>query len=142
MSQAQFLEDISGGQFCKYPALVRASEIILIDDDIISNSINKRLLNNTFADKLVRVFTDIDEAANYLRAAEPRTRFIFLDLNFPASKTGFDFLDACKDFDLRSPVIVLTASIDPEDSKNVGNYENVISFLYKPLLIDLLLNKV
>jgi DNA-binding NtrC family response regulator len=139
MSIEHFPERSNGEKIFKYPALVNAAEIVLIDDDEISNQINKRLLTNTFPDKNVRVFTGIDAAAEFFHSADDTPRFIFLDLNFPASQTGFDFLDKCQETELHSPVIILTASIDPEDPKNGEKYENVLAFLYKPLLVELLM---
>ncbi len=108
--------------------------ILLIDDDQSCNFILRKfiMLENTEVD-LVECFT-VDSALKYLRSAAVFPDVIFLDLNMPV-KNGYDFLDIYSEeffnFFNTTQVIVLTASLKPEDKIKSTAYECVSSFRSK-----------
>lgn len=61
---------------------------------------------------------------------------IFLDLNMPGL-TGWDFIDEYKKLknrrSLNSVIVVLTASVNPDDGKKASRISEVAEFRNKPL---------
>ncbi len=118
----------------------RFLSVLLIDDNEIDNFINERIIQTSgFAEKVV-VKTSTDEAMEYLRGLQFDSAevpaIIFLDLNMPV-KDGFVFLEEYKTLDqqLRDKcrIVVLSASISPDDINRASAYPYVIRYINKPL---------
>ena len=118
-------------------------EIVLIDDDPISNLINKRIIETHFNFKTI-VFTDAAKALEQLKQwliAEPNVlpEVIFLDIEMP-DMNGWEFLDQLHTLPDtlidKCHVIVLTSSIDFEDIEKSKTYSVVRNFISKPLTAD------
>jgi CheY-like chemotaxis protein len=108
-------------------------QIILIDDDRITNTLSIRMLSKYAPDLSVEVFEDIDTAiAHVSQLTNPENYLILLDLNFPV-KSGWDFLDAYQHMAHKANVVVLTSSIDESDKRRALSYVTVRKFLSKPL---------
>lgn len=108
-------------------------QIILIDDDRITNILSTRMLSKYAPDLTVEVFEDIDTAiAHVSQLPNPENYLILLDLNFPV-KSGWDFLDAYQHMAHKANVVVLTSSIDESDKQRALSYLTVRKFMSKPL---------
>lgn len=108
-------------------------QIILIDDDRITNILSTRMLSKYAPDLAIQVFEDIDTAIEHVsHIADPENYLILLDLNFPV-KSGWDFLEAYKHMTDKANVVVLTSSIDESDRQKALSYATVRKFLSKPL---------
>ena len=118
--------------------------IWIVDDDLIARLlIKKRLEKESFSQTIIE-FENGQEAFNaYLKlegkAEEPE--LILLDLNMPVMD-GWTFLDSIakqsSESDSLPSVAILTSSIDQEDRDQAKQYSNVISFLKKPLDLNVL----
>ena len=114
-------------------------EVLLVDDDQISNFLTTSLLKRSGLAKNISISLDGKEAMNLLqkRAAtkEPFPDLILLDINMP-DMNGFEFLEAFRS--LRNcpyhPVIaILTTSQNYQDIESLKNFPEVEVFLNKPL---------
>ncbi|MFV7878508.1 hypothetical protein, partial [Enterococcus faecium] len=66
--------------------------IVFIDDDVLTNVLNKKIVQAILPKMQVEVFLDIDEALSYLRQVDGlHESLVFLDINFPG-RGGWDFL--------------------------------------------------
>jgi response regulator of citrate/malate metabolism len=114
------------------------SKFILIDDDELTNILNKKIINSVLPKMPVEIFLDIEDALDWLKTNDKNSDFlIFLDLNFPG-KSGWDFLDEYQQFSVISKVIMLSSSIVQADKNKALSYKNVLQFLSKPLSFNFL----
>ena len=122
------------------PARVRC--VLLVDDDPITNYLNRRLLEKLDATEQVLVALNGHEALQVLARECPESgpgsccpALIFLDVNMPLMN-GFDFLDAYQLLPLARRraivIIMLTTSVHPNDMQRLEN-RPVAGFLSKPL---------
>ena len=108
--------------------------ILLVDDDILTNSINKIVI--TKSDPNIKITT----AKNGKKAIELITEkgfipdLIFLDVNMP-EMNGWAFLDAITDLNIDIPVIMLTSTQNPDEINKALSYSMVKDFISKPLTI-------
>ena len=117
-----------------------AKNILLIDDDPVTNLVNKRIIERNF-DLNIVIFTDaalaLAELKSYRDAKGNRfPEIILLDIDMPAMN-GWEFLEALHtisdvNFE-RCRVIILSASIDFEDIEKSRRYKAVCDFISKPL---------
>lgn len=118
--------------------------IWIVDDDLIARLlIKKRLEKESFSHTIIE-FENGQEAFNaYLNrgAKTEEPELILLDLNMPVMD-GWTFLDSIAKrttaSDSLPSVAILTSSIDQEDRDQAKEYSNVISFLKKPLDLNVL----
>ena len=128
----------SDQHFKHYTRFINFKRIILIDDDELTNTINKRLIQKIVADTEVAVFTKINEALLFLEEHDLNGDYlILLDVNFPRS-SGWEFLEKYKRFLVQSRVIVLSSSIDTLDREKARKYSTVVDYITKPLSLDLI----
>ncbi|SFQ31554.1 response regulator [Hymenobacter arizonensis] len=118
----------------------RLPSILLVDDDPITNFLNRKLLLRLEAAEEVLVAANGEEALAVLhRYCQPPTpsypALIFLDINMPLMD-GFEFLTAFQqlpDAQRHAVVIVmLTTSVSSRDLERV-KHQPVADFLAKPL---------
>jgi CheY-like chemotaxis protein len=119
----------------------KINKVLLIDDDPITNEINKRLYDQLDYAKEILVKESAVEAIEYLKAdcylSNEYPALIILDLKMP-ELSGFDFLKELENLKLDKKnmvVVILTNSTNADDIlklKSVGRYY-VFS---KPLTID------
>lgn len=109
--------------------------ILLADDSAIVRKILKKELPEVFKGKEI----DFTEAANGREALEhlEKTGFdlVFLDLTMP-EKTGYEVLEAARDRCIITPIVVLTADIQPEAERIVTSL-GAIGYMEKKRPLDL-----
>ena len=143
MNLVSLVED---SYFCKVyivPMSIQLNCILLIDDDDSTNFLHRRTLEQAGCARYIRVARGGQEALNYLgncggeRGADsPRPDLIFLDINMPGMD-GWEFIghyrslpaDRIADIVL----IMLTASLNPDDEVRTRNIPEVTGFENKPL---------
>jgi CheY-like chemotaxis protein len=113
--------------------------VLLVEDDPITNYINRRLINKT------GVVTEIHAALNGYEALQwikDRIRnnkggpnLIFLDINMPVMD-GFEFLEHFRELDFpdkeKTVIVMLTTSTHIRDMDKLGSFGNS-EILSKPL---------
>lgn len=114
--------------------------VILIDDSLIDNQINKKILDNENFAENVSLFNSPKEAFQLIKSSleqgKPLPEVIFLDLRMP-QMNGFEFLNAL----LALPgieagiikIYILTSSLDPLDIKQIKENPMISKFIGKPL---------
>jgi len=121
---------------------MKYSQIILIDDDPMTNVYNRFLVQKSNLASDIVVFENGSEAINYLTKTihdSGKGMLILLDINMPKTN-GWDVLEALS---LQSRtrefrVIMVTSSIDPNDMERAKSYELVSDFISKPLTAEAL----
>ena len=113
--------------------------ILLVDDSSADNYLHERALRGAGYASTVVAFTRPADALAELRGGEIAPGLVFIDINMPAM-TGWEFLD---EFDRlpatlsRAPrIVMLTASLNPEDEARAARRETSPGFLTKPLTIE------
>ena len=110
--------------------MTKLLKIMLVDDQKMANFINKKLIEVTdFAESIID-YTLPGAALSELEKEKPD--LIFLDLNMPEIN-GWSFLDALKEKDNQTRVVIVTSSTSDLDKEKAQNYNQVIDFLIKPL---------
>jgi CheY-like chemotaxis protein len=107
--------------------------IWFIDDDVINNLLNERLLKKHFPSIVCKTFSEAERAFEELSSnADGLPDAIFLDINMPVMN-GWDFLDNMVSKKINLMVYMLTSSIDPKDQEKAMAYSAVKDFISKPL---------
>jgi CheY-like chemotaxis protein len=107
-------------------------KIMQIDDDIINNMANERLLKKMNLEVESINFLDPTEALQHLSTQDIGYDFILLDINMPRL-SGWEFLDKYEPFCKNIPIIMLTSSLDPNDQKKAKASKLLSGFYIKPL---------
>lgn len=109
-------------------------EVLIIDDDPINNLICEKILqikgisSNSFS------FTSASKALEFLAQIKGETpAAILLDLNLP-EVDGWQFFEKFKLLNIKTPIFILTSSIDPRDKNRSETYKDVKGFFTKPLI--------
>ena len=115
----------------------------IIDDDPIFVYGTKRIIKEVdFAENVI-VYSNGQDALDGLKktclANEPLPDVIFLDLNMPVLN-GWEFLDEfklCKSKKSKKILIyIISSSVDPRDLERVKDYEQVDTYILKPITPD------
>jgi PAS domain S-box-containing protein len=107
--------------------------IWFIDDDLINNLLNERLLKKHFPQIACKTFSEAERAFSEISSnTDQLPDAIFLDINMPVMN-GWDFLDNLLSKNLNLKVYMLTSSIDPKDQEKALGYSAVQDFISKPL---------
>jgi CheY-like chemotaxis protein len=111
-------------------------KIILIDDDVLTNILNEKIIKTVRPQIEVEVFLNVDDALVWLKENDQKGNYlIFLDINFPG-RNGWDFMKSYDEFEIQSKMIVLSSSIVPGDRVKALNYKSVIQYMCKPLSFE------
>ena len=125
--------------------------VMIIDDSEIDAFINQKMMQNyQFADKIYvhnSSFSALDFFMNFERVPElPHSllpSIIFLDLNMP-NKDGFGFIEDFNKLNTRITdkvkIVFITSSKSIDDIERAKKYNNVVSFINKPLTAEHLKN--
>lgn len=115
------------------------NEVLLIDDDQISNFLSSSLLKRNGLAKNISICLDGKEAMNLLQnraqAKEHLPDLILLDINMP-DMNGFEFLKTFRELSTcpDQPIIaILTTSQNHQDIEMLKDFPEVEVFLNKPL---------
>lgn len=118
--------------------------VLLIDDDEISNMINTEVIRIFDQKIFVRRYVSALKALEELQlltenSSDKLPDVVFLDINMPFMD-GWEFLEHFSKLPLyirnKCGIHILTSSIAPDDIKQSGTYSNVKSFISKPLTIS------
>ncbi|MFD2532925.1 response regulator [Gracilimonas halophila] len=109
----------------------RKSILWFIDDDELTNILHSRIME-LLLNIHIHTFLDPKEAVEQLEQSNRPPDVIFLDLNMPGI-SGFDFLDIMKEKNFNIPVVILSSSIQKSDIDRSLLYDNVVTYLNKPL---------
>ncbi|WP_316811748.1 response regulator [Pedobacter heparinus] len=121
--------------------------VLLIDDDISTNFIHRRIVENAKINVAVKEITSAKEALDYLTYSgkyqnvenAPKAGIIFLDINMPGMN-GWDFIAEYKKLDekhkARIVVVMLTTSLNPDDELHAARVEEIATYLHKPLNLE------
>lgn len=125
----------------KYKDLDR---ILLIDDDMATNFIHRKIVENSSIQVDVKAITSAKEALDYLTCSGVYVNndqvlnagIIFLDINMPGMN-GWDFMEEYKNLDekkrARIVVVMLTTSLNPDDQATAAKFKDIATYLSKPL---------
>lgn len=121
--------------------------VLLVDDDIPTNYIHRKIVQNSNIEVDVKAITSAREALDYLTltgkyehdADELRPGIIFLDINMPGM-SGWDFMEEYRKIEAsrKSKIIVvmLTTSLNPDDELMASANHEIMNYLHKPLNED------
>lgn len=127
----------------------KLKRILLIDDDESSNFLHRIVIQQAEVAEEVEMMTRADKALEYLQSVNQKSPeelpdLVFLDINMPAMN-GWDFLQEYAHLDLENKenlkIIMLTASVNPNDILRARTNVYVTEILHKPLTIETVLEK-
>lgn len=118
---------------------MKRREILLIDDDPIINLINSRVIKSHFPDMHVTAVKSGQEGLEYICDNQTKAYLIFLDIHMP-QMNGWEFIAKIREceFSLDLQIHILTSSVDNIDIRKAKENDQVLSYLLKPLKIDVL----
>ncbi len=117
--------------------------VMLIDDSEIDNLINQKMIEAASVADVIYTHTGGKSALEFLRNVEKLEGadkilpdVVFLDIDMPLMD-GFQFLDEFEKLSAKlrkkCKIVMLTSSINPEDSSRSKKYTAVRQYLNKPL---------
>jgi CheY-like chemotaxis protein len=117
--------------------------VMLIDDNEIDNLINQKMIEAAVVAEHIFTHTSAKSAIEFLRNVESLEvadkvlpEVIFLDIDMPLMD-GFQFLDEFEKLSnavkKKCSIVMLTSSINPQDSARSKKYASVKQYLNKPL---------
>jgi CheY-like chemotaxis protein len=111
---------------------VHYKNILIADDDEIFIVVAKATLRRIFPDAEFIVASNGEATLDLLKKIEPD--LLFLDLNMPIMN-GKEFLVAMSQryTKIQFPIIIVTSSIDPADSRETQTHPFVTGFVEKPI---------
>ncbi len=114
---------------------------LLVDDDLINNSLTKMILKKSFDEVHINAFNIPEDGLEYMKSEsgyntiDGRTT-LFLDINMP-TMSGWEYLEAFELFDAaikeQYDIYILSSSVDPKDINRAKANPHVIDFIEKPL---------
>ena len=109
------------------------TNIIIIDDDPISNHVCNLYIKILKPDMKILSFTNPLEALNcFYNFLNKKTTLLFLDINMPQIN-GWQMLDKFPRTHIKMDIIILSSSISKTDQDKVQEYPEVIDFIIKPI---------
>jgi len=125
--------------------------ILLIDDDLATNFINKRIIQKADISEHIQVALNGKEAIDYLCKKGnfesdtnefPQPQLILLDINMPVMD-GWEFIEAYKKLDTVNKeeitIVMLSSSFNPADKAKAESIEQISDFKQKPMSKEALL---
>ena len=115
--------------------MYKFNNVLLVDDDYISNFIADHLLNKHKICKSITIARNGDEALKHLQdESNPFPELILLDINMPVMD-GFEFIGAFQRYNMdrnKTKIVIYTTAYNKEDFellKEIGFHD----FIIKPL---------
>lgn len=112
---------------------------LIVDDDKIIQRMHTFLLNSAGLSSKPMLFDNGKDALDFISEQNPSRYLVFLDINMPIMN-GWEFLDSINKSILKDDllIVIVSSSISAADFKKAESYPQVISFLTKPINIDML----
>lgn len=118
----------------------KLKRVLLIDDDPITNFLHAVVLKETGFTQQVETVETVSDALDLLANAQANRidtpELIFLDLNMPGLN-GWDFMEEYQKrqekVPLSSVIVVLTTSLNPDDTQKASRIREIAEFRNKPL---------
>lgn len=113
---------------------------LLIDDDIVSNFVSEKIIQNADITNELKVAQNGHVAFKYLEkcasAENPCPELIFLDVNMPVMD-AFDFLYLYRQLHKKDKgaIVILTSSDNPKDIEHLSQFE-ILDYINKPLTTE------
>jgi response regulator of citrate/malate metabolism len=123
------------------------NKIILVDDDVVTNHVHKKLINHLGFEGEVVSLPDGSQAMNYISSSiekpQPRKRgekeLVLLDLHMPKTN-GWNFLQQFMKFDKRTKnkfrIVMISSSIHPDDIDPITKIPEIQEYIIKPISVD------
>lgn len=108
---------------------------LIVDDDEIALLVESKILQRCGVSKVPLTFKSGKLAMEYLSHEDTAKNFLLLlDINMPGMN-GWEFLEKLQELHLQKNIyiIMVTSSIDRHDKNIAEKYNNVISFIEKPI---------
>lgn len=119
--------------------------ILLIDDDLATNFINKRIIQKANLTEHVYVTLNGKEAIDYLCKKGkfesttnefPQPQLILLDINMPVMD-GWEFIEAFQNLNIEDKedisIVMLSSSFNPADRAKAESIKAISDFKQKPM---------
>jgi CheY-like chemotaxis protein len=114
-------------------------KIWLIDDDNITNMLNRYFLEEHYPALEIQSFIYASKALEELQNSANSPDFILLDINMPGMN-GWEFLETLQHSELPPSTLpeiyMLSSSLDPGDQAKARNSVLVKGFISKPLEVE------
>lgn len=110
---------------------------MLVDDDVITTSMNEILIKKAFPDVGLYVFNHPVKALQMLQSRDTQIDLILLDYNMP-EMDGLAFLEAMDNIPGQNPLVILLSSDDLRGIEHINNHPKVLDYWIKPLGINAL----
>ena len=127
----------------------KVNNILIIDDDDVSNFIYKKVIESTNSAENITTFERAKEALEYLKDIAGNTPesfpdIIFLDINMPVMN-GWQFLEHYQEqfgesLEKRPILCMLSSSVYQEDIAKAYTYPDVKEYISKPLTSQIMNN--
>jgi two-component SAPR family response regulator len=117
----------------------RPFRFIIIDDDIVNNTLCNVIIRRTMDNAETQTFNSPEKGFDYLMkeySSGEKTTVLFLDINMPVW-TGWVFLENFDKLDdelkRHIKIYILSSSADPLDKDRAKVCKNIVDFVVKPL---------
>ena len=112
-------------------------KVIILDDDIISNFLTKKVIEKSKVAADVATFQEpMELLTGFIDNKVAYPDIIFVDLNMP-KVNGWQFIDLFNEIDTNETekvdLIILSSSSNCEDIERAGNISRVKDYIIKPL---------
>lgn len=116
------------------PHLASETTISLVDDDPITNTVNKLTIKSFNKEIKTKVYKNPMDAVEDITTSPEEHDIVFLDINMP-EMSGWEVLDKIDHiaFENNINVYMLTSSENDEEKKQSESYSSVKGFVSKPL---------
>jgi len=116
--------------------------IYILDDDDLSNMLNRQFLNFSLPNATVVNFEDpVDLLKNLIKNRLDLPDLLLLDVAMP-ELSGWEFLDYCERYNLNFDVMMLSCSVHLEDIKKADEYAQVKNYIPKPLSQEVIVKHI
>ena len=120
------------------------NKVLCVDDDSISVMLCRKVISRSFFAAQTDAASNGKTALQYLQDVEHAEEvfypeLILLDLNMPVMN-GWEFLENYEQHYahkcIKTKVVVLSSTIDPEDVKKAKQFATVVDFISKPITVE------
>jgi len=126
--------------------MIKLNSVLLVDDDMINNFINARLIRKIEMSHNLHISTNGKDAITHLSGKlekqEVCPELILLDINMPVMD-GFEFVEAFRKLNFSNQdkvvIVMLTTSSNPKDIEKIEAL-NIGGYINKPLTEEKLKN--